>query len=128
VSRFAYVIVYASDMNRSLTFFRDVLGLGVRFHSASWTEFQTEGVRLALHPAGAPATPRPSEGKNPAGGCSLAFQVDDLDYFHEKMQKQGVPCVQPPRMEAFGTRLAVYEGPDHVSITVSERTSGLHVG
>ena len=41
--RVNYAIVFVSDMTRSVIFYRDVLGLPLRFESPGWTEFATEG-------------------------------------------------------------------------------------
>ena len=51
-----YAIVFVSDMNRSIGFYRDVVGLHLKFQTSEWTEFDTEGATLALHstPAGEP--------------------------------------------------------------------------
>ena len=47
--RVNYVIVFVSDMKRAVAFYRDALGLPLRFESPGWTEFATEGATLALH-------------------------------------------------------------------------------
>ena len=47
--RVNYAILFVSDMERSLIFYRDVLGMPVHFTSPGWTEFVTEGATLALH-------------------------------------------------------------------------------
>jgi catechol 2,3-dioxygenase-like lactoylglutathione lyase family enzyme len=47
--RINYVIVFVSDMDRSIAFYRDVMGLPLKFDSLGWTEFSTEGATLALH-------------------------------------------------------------------------------
>jgi catechol 2,3-dioxygenase-like lactoylglutathione lyase family enzyme len=47
--RLSYAIVFVSDMARAVSFYRDVVGLPLRFESPSWTEFNTEGATLALH-------------------------------------------------------------------------------
>jgi lactoylglutathione lyase len=44
-----YVMVNVSDMNRSVAFYGDTLGLSVKFESPSWSEFQTGATTLALH-------------------------------------------------------------------------------
>ena len=44
-----YVIVFVSDMDRSIAFYRDVLGFPVKHQSPKWSEFGTEGITLALH-------------------------------------------------------------------------------
>ena len=43
------LLVFVCDMKRSVSFYRDVLGLPPKFESPGWTEFATEGATLALH-------------------------------------------------------------------------------
>jgi len=105
-----YAIVFVSDMSRSVAFYRDVLGFPLKFESPDWSEFATEGTTLALHLAG----------KTPAGNCQTGFSVEDLDAFHQEMQAQKMTCIQPPRLEEFGVRLAVYADPDGLPFSVSE--------
>ena len=47
--RLSFAIVFVSDMERSVAFYRDVIGLTLRFESPGWTEFDTGGATLALH-------------------------------------------------------------------------------
>lgn len=44
-----YVMLFVSNMEKSLAFYRDRLGLEVGFHEANWAELKTEGFTLALH-------------------------------------------------------------------------------
>jgi lactoylglutathione lyase len=50
-----YTMVVVSDMERSVAFYRDKLGVPLKFQSPEWTEFQTGGTTLALHGGGIPA-------------------------------------------------------------------------
>ena len=99
--KFTHAIVFVSDMARSVAFYRDVLGLPLRFESPEWTEFETPGNTLALHLADGPATP--SQSMAPAGQCQIGFSVADIAGFHQEMIAKGVVCVQPPEAEVFGT-------------------------
>lgn len=47
-----YTMVIVSDMNRSVEFYRDKLGIPLKFESPDWTEFQTGATTLALHGGG----------------------------------------------------------------------------
>ncbi len=40
--KLAYVIKFVADMNRAVKFFRDVLGLPLKFESPGWSEFVTD--------------------------------------------------------------------------------------
>jgi lactoylglutathione lyase len=114
----SYGIVFVHNMQRSIVFYRDVLGFPLKFESPEWTEFATEGVTLALHKADAPATSEAQE-LTPAGRCQLGFFVDDLDAFHAGMMQKTVTCIRPPR-EVFGVRLANYADPDGLPFSVSQ--------
>jgi len=49
--KLSYVIKFVADMNRAVKFYRDVLGLDLKFESPGWSEFATGETTLALHPA-----------------------------------------------------------------------------
>ena len=117
--RVQYAIVFVSDMKRSIAFYRDVLGMPLKFESPGWTEFATEGATLALH-SGEAAAGREAPAEHPAAGaCRPGLRVPDLDAFHRRMVEKDVPCVQEPR-EVFGARIAQYLDPDGLAISVGE--------
>jgi lactoylglutathione lyase len=105
----SYAIVFVGDMNRSVAFYRDTVGLTLRFQTPGWTEFATDGATLALH----------DEERIPAGRCRPGIAVPDLDEFHRRMVEQNVPCIQEPK-DVFGARIAQYLDPDGLAISVSE--------
>jgi lactoylglutathione lyase len=117
--RVNYAIVFVSDMGRALSFYRDVLGLPLRFESPGWTEFATDGAILALHPAEGTSSERIDPRHMPAGQCRPGLSVPNLDEFHRRMLEKHVPCIQEP-MEIFGARVAQYVDPDGLPISVGE--------
>ena len=119
--RVSHAIVFVSDMKRSVGFYRDVIGLPLRFESPEWTEFETAGATLALHAAASP--PRAGDGHNPAGACRPGLAVPDLDAFHRRMVEHRVRCVQAPQ-DVHGTKLAQYLDLDGLEISVSEERRG----
>ena len=114
-------LVFVSDMARSVAFYRDVLGMPLRFQSSHWTEFATEGATLALHLAEHPAAAE-REGMEPSGRCRPGIQVADLNAFHARMLAHQVICEQEPTL-LFGARLARYRDPDGLVFGVSEARS-----
>jgi lactoylglutathione lyase len=121
--RVTYAIVFVSDMKRSVSFYRDVLGLPLRFESPGWTEFATDGATLALHASAIANSAEDDPKQVPAGRCHPGLGVPDLDEFHERMVARNVPCVQEPR-EVFGARVAQYVDPDGLAISVGEERRG----
>ena len=120
-----YAIVFVSDMKRSTAFYRDVVGLPLKFESSHWTEFATEGATLALHISEAgPAGQAERNAKDlPAGNCRPGFQVPDLDAFHRRMVEHKVRCLAEPK-EQFGSKLAQYADPDGLPFSVGEARRG----
>jgi len=106
-------------MKRSVAFYRDVIGMKLKFESPGWTEFVTEGATLALHAAEASSSVRDDPQKVPAGRCRPGLSVPDLDEFHKRMVQMNVTCIQEPK-EVFGARIAQYVDPDDLGISVSQ--------
>jgi lactoylglutathione lyase len=121
--RLNYAIVFVSDMKRAVSFYRDVLGLPLKFESPGWTEFATAGATLALHAAEAPHAAKDDPHHAPAGRCRPGLAVEKLDEFHKRMVERGVLCVQEPK-EVFGVRIAQYVDPDGLVLSVAEERRG----
>lgn len=116
--RINYAIIFVSDMDRSVTFYRDVVGMPLKFASPHWTEFATEGATWALHLTEEPSVKRDAGKLEAAGTSRPGFSVADLDAFHARMEAHKVPCPQPPKT-TFGTRIALYMDPDGLVFAVS---------
>src|SRR5215467_5594139 len=114
--RVSYAIVFVSDMRRAVSFYRDVLGLPLRFESPGWTEFATDGATLALHKSEGPNPASQDPHQERAGQCRPGLSVPDLDLFHKRMIEKSVPCVQEPK-DTFGVRIAQYLDPDGLTIS-----------
>ena len=108
--RVNYAIIFVSDMKRSVSFYRDVLGLPLKFESPGWTEFATAGATLALHASENANSDEDNSKHAPAGRCRPGLAVPDLDEFHRRMVESNVPCLQEPT-EIFGARVAQYLDP-----------------
>lgn len=115
-----YFIVYVSDMQRSVAFYRDVLGLPLKFTSPGWTEFQTGSTTLALHMTGSEKVAL-HEGRPPAGQAHLGFMVDDIQAAYEDLKERDVFFSLPPQKQVTGRTLAVLHDPDGLGITLQQR-------
>jgi catechol 2,3-dioxygenase-like lactoylglutathione lyase family enzyme len=107
--RFTHAIRFTADMDQTIAFYRDQLGLPVRFATPFWTEFETGEVTLALHPASP---------ENPAGSVQLGFRTDDVVRLFADAAVHGLSFTAPPHDE-HGTRLARVRDVDGVEISLS---------
>jgi len=116
--RVHYSIILVSDMEQSVTFYRDVVGMPLKFESPGWSEFETDGATWALHLCAPNDGPARETGRETPGTCRPGIQVPDLDSFHSRMLENNVRCVQGPT-ETFGARIAQYVDPDGLVFSVS---------
>jgi lactoylglutathione lyase len=118
MTKLRYALVFVSDMERSVAFYRDVLGWPLTCQSPERSELAGEGTTLALHYASRPGGAAAVQGEI-AGRCQLGFWVEDVEAFHQDMVARGTLCIQPPTQDAFGAALAVYADPDGLPFSVA---------
>jgi lactoylglutathione lyase len=112
----SHVIVYVSDMQRSIHFYRDQLGFPAKLETPEWTELHTGRTTLALHIA----APGERPNKILPGDAHIGIEVLDLDKFYQEKKAKGVPFRMPPTMQEFGRKMAVMTDPDGLAISVTE--------
>ena len=85
----AYYVV--RDMDRSARFYRDVLGLEVKFADpGKWTQFDVAGTQIAI------ATPAPGQ-PDPGENATVVLEVDDLDAMQQRLRDEySVECSFEP--------------------------------
>jgi lactoylglutathione lyase len=109
------VILYVRNMDASIAFYRDVIGLPFKFRQATYAEFATEGTKFALFDRSAvpELIGRPVVEGGPTG--EVAFVVDDVDAEAERLGGAGVRVLSPPTDRPWGHRtLYVLDPDDHV--------------
>src|SRR5690242_1188317 len=92
-------VIYVSDMARSTAFYRDTLGLPLKFTSPGWTEFSNSGTILALHRRAASESGpvRPA-----AGQATIVFVVDNIQEVYDTLSGQGVEFSLSPQTQPSG--------------------------
>ncbi|HLJ40478.1 MAG TPA: VOC family protein [Candidatus Acidoferrales bacterium] len=109
-TKLSYVIEFVADMDRTVKFYRDVVGLPLKFQSPGWSEFATGETSLGLHPASK---------KNPAGKLEMGFNVPDIQKFHDEMRAKGVIFSMSPKKQDFGGTLAQFVDSEGAHVSVS---------
>src|SRR5205823_5268107 len=113
--RLGYAILFVSDLERSVRFYRDVVGLPFRFATDDYAEFATGGAKFALFARS--ALPGLIGVEAPAGEApwpqgEVAFFVEDVDVEHELLVAAGVHVLAPPTDRPWGERTLHVADPD----------------
>lgn len=121
----SHVMIFVRDLDRSIWFYRDVLGLEPREMTRDWIEFASGPVRIAPHRAdaehGREETKRPLFPSRSEQGFSFCLTMDDVVGFCELLRQKGVSVVDLPRARKFGATTAQCLDPDGYRITLAER-------
>lgn len=111
-TRVDYVILYVRDLDASIAFYRDVVGLPFKFKQANYAEFATEGTKFALFERSSvpDLIGRPVSDGGPSG--EVAFVVDDVDAEATRLAAAGVRILSRPVDRPWGHRTLYFLDPD----------------
>jgi len=111
-----YVVLFVEDLDRALTFYRDQVGLPVRFQDKGYAELAVAGSKFALlarsrlpELVGAAHTGRPAKGAHEAG---VTLLVEDVDRVHRELTGRGVTFLGAPQARSWGQRTAYFQDPE----------------
>jgi len=119
--RVGWVQVFVSDMDRSVEFYDNSVGIGVRTRTPEFPEFvelATEGTILALNRVG-------DEQRHLMGrDTGITLTVPDIEAVYRSLSSKGVRFSRPPAREPWGAIMTSFFDPDGNEISVLEMPQG----
>jgi catechol 2,3-dioxygenase-like lactoylglutathione lyase family enzyme len=112
-NRIGAVILLVSNMEKSVKFYRDTLGLPIKTKSKDWTEFFNNDTVMALHPA------KKKSNIKTGSGMLVGFEVGELEATVKKLKEKKVKFFKKPKEEPFGKH-AIVKDPDGHLISIAE--------
>ncbi len=111
LGKLGLIMVVVSDMERSVAFYRDVVGLKLLFNQDNWSQFDAGNILVGLHPEG-------DEVKvSPTTGCTFGIYVNDIQKCVNEIKRRGGKIEVEPRREPFGL-WALLKDPDRYGIQI----------
>lgn len=85
-----YVILYVKDAMKTAEWYKDTLGIAIKFAEEGWAELETFGTTLALHSHDKLPTTREET------QAVTVFQVEDIKATYQALKDKGVKFEKEP--------------------------------
>ena len=130
IKKVGNVILAVKDLDRSIKFYHEIIGLPIKMQRRSWVDLGTSGALLSLHPASLTAQHIGSSIEN---GITIGFLVGDVKSAIEELKSKGVKIYRDV-IDRDAGKNAVILDPDDYLISLfepifedqAEQTSGYH--
>lgn len=115
-----YVVLYVRDLEASMAFYRDVIGLPFKFQDSGYAEFTTRGTKFGLYERSRlpGLIGRLATGGGPAG--EVLFLVDDVDAEAERVRGLRVEILAGPVDRPWGHRTLHVLDPDGFVVELAQ--------
>ncbi|HKD86247.1 MAG TPA: VOC family protein [Terriglobales bacterium] len=105
IGKLTTIMLIVKDMDRSVAFYRDVVGLKLEMQSPEWSSLSAGNITLGLHPESQYSK------VSPTLGCTFGFEVSDIQTVVQQLKSKGAAMMLEPIHEDFGW-LGIFTDPD----------------
>ena len=116
VKKVGNVILAVKDIDKSLEFYHDLIGLPIKSQRRSWVDLGTSGALLSLHPASLTAQHIGSSIEN---GITIGFIVGDVQSAIDELKEKGVKIYRDV-VEREAGKNAIVQDPDDYLVSLFE--------
>lgn len=118
IKRLGNVILAVKDLDKSVRFYHEMIGLPIKNQRRQWVDLGTTGALLSLHPASLTA---PHYGTSIENGVVIGFLVGDVKSALEELKGKGVK-VYRDIVERDAGKNAIVLDPDDYMVSLFEPT------
>ena len=116
IKRIGNVILAVKDLDTSIKFYNDILGMPIKNERRNWVDLGSTGAILSLHPA---AITAPHSGTSIDNGVLIGLTVGDLNSAIEELREKGVKIYREIQERDAGKNAIVLD-PDDYMISLFE--------
>ena len=116
VKKVGNVILAVKDIDKSIAFYHDLIGLPIKNQRRSWVDLGKSGALLSLHPASLTAE---HIGSSIDNGISIGFLVGDVKSAVEELKSKGV-TIYRDIVEREAGKNAIILDPDDYMVSLFE--------
>ena len=116
IKRIGNVILAVKDLDTSIKFYNETLGMPIKNERRNWVDLGTTGAMLSLHPASITA---PHTGTSIDNGVLIGLTVGDLNSAIEELKSKNVKIYRDIQEREAGKNAIVLD-PDDYMISLFE--------
>ena len=116
VKRLGNVILAVKDLDKSVQFYHEIIGLPIKRQRRSWVDLGQTGALLSLHPA---SLTSPHSGTSIDNGIVIGFVVGDLSSALEELKEKQVSIFRE-QVDRTAGKNAIILDPDKYMISLFE--------
>jgi lactoylglutathione lyase len=121
MNQVGYVILFVADLERSVAFYRDVIGLPFKLQGDGYVEFASQGTRFGLYDRNRLEELTGQDSTTPGRpGGEVVFLVEDVDAEAERLRAAGATILKGPLDRAWGHRTVHVEDPDGFVVELAQ--------
>ena len=84
INKFAFISYSVSNLNQSIIFYRDVIGLNLLISNDTWAEFNVDGQRLAIHKK------KDTRSTEVNSGATVFFEANPIENIVKTLKLKGI--------------------------------------
>jgi lactoylglutathione lyase len=116
IKKVGNVILAVNDLDKSLQFYHEIIGLPIKRQRRTWIDLGTSGALLSLHPA---SLTEQHIGSSIDNGITIGFLVGDVKSAVDELRAKGVK-IHRDIVEKDAGKNAVIMDPDEYLISLFE--------
>lgn len=111
IKKVGNVILAVKDLDKSLKFYHEIIGLPIKNQRRTWVDLGTSGALISLHPASLTAEHIGSSIEN---GITIGFLVGDLQSAVKELKSKGVKIYREISEREAGKNAIVLDPDDYL--------------
>lgn len=116
IKRVGNVILSVKDLDKSVSFYNEIIGLPIKQQRKSWVDLGSKGALISLHPA---SESSPHSGTSIENGITIGFLVGDIKSSIEELKSKGVKIHREIEEKDAGKNAVILD-PDDYMISLFE--------
>ena len=111
IKKVGNVILAVKDLDKSLAFYHELIGLPIKNQRRSWIDLGTSGALISLHPASLTSE---HIGSSIDNGITIGFLVGDINSAVEELKSKGVKIYREISEREAGKNAIVLDPDDYL--------------